>query len=199
MKREVEVKVRVDDAEGIARRIEAAGGTLHVPRTFEDNRLFDLPDGALARAGCLLRVRTAGARSVLTGKGPAGAGPGDAGTDPRYKIRREEEADVPDAEAVAAALAAAGLVVRWRYQKYRREYALGGAAVVVDEIPHGTWIEIEGTPEEIEAAAAALGVAGAAFDTATYREIHERECARAGRPAGDMMFAGRAPGAGAGR
>ncbi len=185
MKREIEVKVRVADAEGIARRIEAAGGALRVPRTFEDNRLFDLPDGALGRAGCLLRVRTAGDRSVLTGKGPAGPA-----TDARYKIRREEEADVPDAEAVSAALRAAGLVVRWRYQKYRREYRLGAAAVVVDEIPHGTWIEIEGAPEAIEAAAAALGLSGAAFDTATYREIHERECARAGRPAGDMVFAG---------
>lgn len=187
MKREIEVKVRVEDAERIARRIEAAGGALHVPRTFEDNRLFDLPDGALARAGCLLRVRTAGDRHVITGKGPAGAG-----SDARYKIRREEEADVPDAEAVAAALAAAGLVVRWRYQKYRREYRLGGAAIMVDEIPHGTWIEIEGAPDAIEAAAAAIGVSGTAFDTGTYREIHERECARAGRPVGDMVFAERA-------
>lgn len=184
MTHEIEVKIRVDDAASVARCIEAAGGTLATPRTFEDNRLFDLPDGALGRAGGLLRLRRAGDRAVLTGKGPAASGAAA-----RYKVRREEEAEVADPEAVASALEAAGLVVRWRYQKYRAAYRLGAAEIVVDEIPHGTWIEIEGAPEAIEAAAAALGLADAPFDTSTYREIHERECARAGRPLGDMVFA----------
>lgn len=193
MKREIEVKIRVRDAEETARRIEAAGGVLETPRTFEDNRLYDLPDRALTRAGCVLRLRSAGDRSILTGKGPGGAG-----ADARYKIRREEELEVPDPEAVAAVLAAAGLAVLWRYQKYRREYRLAGAAIVVDEIPHGHWIEIEGEPAAIEAAASALGVPGAEFETATYREIHERECARAGLPVGDMVFAPPAASPGAG-
>ena len=183
MKKEIEVKVRVGDAEEISRRIEAAGGSLVVPRTFEDNRLYDLPDGALGRAGGLLRLREAGGRAVLTGKGPAGAAAGA-----RYKVRTEEESVVPSAEAMASVLAAAGFIVRWRYQKYRREYRMDGALVTVDETPHGPWIEIEGEPAAIEAAAARLGVDGADFETLTYRELHERECARAGRPVGDMVF-----------
>ena len=188
MKKEIEVKVRVPDAEEISRRIEASGGVLAVPRTFEDNRLYDLPDGALGRQGCLLRLREAGGRAILTGKGPAGAG-----AHARYKVRTEEESEVPDAEAMAAVLAAAGLVVRWRYQKWRREYRLAGALLTVDETPHGPWIEIEGEPAAIEAAAARLSVEAADFETATYREIHERECARTGRPVGDMVFGPGAP------
>ena len=190
MSREIEVKVRVANAEEISRRIQAAGGVLVVPRTFEDNRLYDLPDGALGRAGGMLRLREAGGRAVLTGKGPPGAG-----TDPRYKVRTEEESEVPGANALAAVLSAAGLVVRWRYQKYRREYHLEGALLTVDETPHGSWIEIEGEPGAIEQAAARIGVDRGDFDTSTYREIHERECERAGCPVGDMVFAP-APGPG---
>jgi adenylate cyclase class 2 len=182
---EVEVKIRVEDADGAARKLESLGATLVRERAFEDNRLFDLPDGALARGGRLLRLRVCAGRAVLTGKGPAPpAAPG------RYKVRTEAETGVADPEALVQALAAAGLAVRWRYQKWRREYRLAGASVVVDEIPHGTWIEIEGEPAAIETVAARMGFDASSFETTTYREIHERRCAERGVPPLDMVFAG---------
>jgi len=190
MKRETEVKVRVADADEVSRRLEALGADLVAGRTFEDNRLLDLDDGALARGGRMLRLREAGGRAILTGKGPV---PGDAST-ARYKVRVEEETEIGDAAGMVRALAAAGFRVRWRYQKYRRTYRLHGAIVVVDEIPHGTWVEIEGEPAAIEAVAARLGLPPSSFDPATYREIHERSCREAGLPVGDMVFPGAASG-----
>ena len=182
MKREIEVKIEVPDADQVARRLEALGATLVVPRSFEDNRLFDLADLALARAGRLLRLRICNGRGILTGKGPA---PADAATS-AYKVRTEEEAEVTDVEGLVKALAAAGLEARWRYQKWRREYRLAGASVVVDEIPHGTFVEIEAEPGVIDDVAARLGFDRSAYLTFTYREIHEQRCART--PPGDMVF-----------
>jgi adenylate cyclase class 2 len=183
---EIEVKIEVDDAEATARRLEAMGAELRSPRRFEDNRLFDLADGALERSGGLLRLRLCDGRAVLTGKGPAPPAALRAG----YKVRTEEETEVADPDALVRALAAAGLAARWRYQKYRREYRFRGATVVLDEIPHGVFVEIEGEPTAIDDVAAQLGFDRSAYLTATYRDIHAQ---RAGSAAGDMVFA-RVPG-----
>ncbi|MFN8177348.1 MAG: class IV adenylate cyclase [bacterium] len=184
------MKIEVPDADAIARRLEALGAELVVPRSFEDNRLFDLADLSLARTGRLLRLRTCNGRATLTGKGPA---PADAATT-AYKVRVEEETQVADVAGLVKALAAAGLEARWRYQKWRREYRLAGASVVVDEIPHGTFVEIEAEPTVIDEVAARLGFDRAAYVRRTYREIHEERSARAGGTVGDMLFES-APGA----
>ena len=181
-KNEIEVKIEVADAESVAARLEALGATLHAPRTFEDNRLFDLAGGALARSGGLLRLRVTGPRAILTGKGPA-----TRNTPAGYKVRAEEEVEVSDPDGVVRALEAAGFRTAWRYQKYRREYRLGGAHILIDEIPHGVFVEIEGEPDAIDAVATRLGFDRSAYLTSTYREIHER---RAGgrEDVGDMVF-----------
>jgi adenylate cyclase class 2 len=76
----------------------------------------------------------------------------------------------------------------WRYQKFRREYRLGDVFVVVDEIPHGVFVEIEGEPAVIEDVARRLGFDRSVWLTCTYREIHERHCLEARVPCGDMLF-----------
>ena len=182
LKHETEVKIEVADAEDVARRLEALGAELRAPRRFEDNRLFDLPDGALARAGALLRLRESGGRAILTGKGPAAPHAARAG----YKVRAEEEVEVADPEGLVRALVAAGFHSPWRYQKYRREYRLGEATVVIDEIPHGVFVEIEGDPQEIDAVAERLGFERSAYLTSTYRDIHVQRAGSA--DVGDMVF-----------
>lgn len=183
MKQEIEVKIEVADAEAAARRIAALGAELVAPRGFEDNRLFDTADFALARTGRLLRLRQIDGRAVLTGKGPGATAAGTA-----YKVRAEAETDVLDVARLVSVLATAGLEVRWRYQKWRREYRLGDAAIVVDETPHGTFMEIEAAPAVIDDVASRLGFDRRAYITKSYREIHEERTGRAGVTAGDMVF-----------
>jgi adenylate cyclase class 2 len=177
---EIEVKVAVPDAAAMRTRIEAAGGVAVHPRRLEDDAVFD-HDGVLAAAGRLLRLRRSGGRAVLTAKGPVQRERG-------YKERPEVETDVADPDGVAAVLETAGLAVAWRYQKYRTAWSLAGATLLLDEIPHGCFLEIEGPPAAIDAAAARLGVSPAEYRTESYRRIHEQACRERGEPMGDMLF-----------
>ncbi len=181
MERETEIKVEVDDADEVSRRLEALGATCTSPRALEDNRLFDLPGLPLARSGRILRVRVTEGRSMVTAKSPA------EGRDD-MKVRREVETAVADGGAFVTILELAGFAVVWRYQKFRREFRLGAAIVVVDEIPHGVFVEIEGEPAAIEDATTRLGFPKSRWITSSYREIHERRCRAAHAPVGDMMF-----------
>jgi adenylate cyclase class 2 len=185
----VEIKLPIDDVAEAVRRIEGLGAELVTPRHFEDNRVFDTRSGALGLAGKLLRLREANGRAVVTSKAPV-----VAAAESRYKERHEMEIVVSDASAVVAILENVGFRVRWRYQKYRREYALSGAVVVLDETPHGSFWEIEGDPSAIDTIAANLGYGTSDYVTASYWELHRRECERRGVPPGDMVF-----GAGAAR
>ncbi|MCA9752538.1 MAG: class IV adenylate cyclase [Gemmatimonadetes bacterium] len=178
---EVEIKARVRDPEETVKRLETLGARLVRPRAFEDNVLWDLPGRPLAGAGRLLRVRTTAGRTIVTAKGPAAA-------DSRFKVRPESEMEIADDVAFAAVLATAGFERSWRYQKWRREYEFGGTSIVIDEIPHGTFLEIEGERDAIDAIAAALGVGESDRILATYRDIHEQTCGDG--PVGDMVFPG---------
>jgi len=83
-------------------------------------------------------------------------------------------------------LRALGYEPTYRYQKYRQPYHLAAVEVLLDETPIGNFLELEGPPEAIDAAARALGFSPADYDARTYRELHQ---ARTGREEpGDMVF-----------
>jgi adenylate cyclase class 2 len=185
---EIEVKIEIDDPRAIVRRLLEAGARETGPRELEDNVLLDWEDKRLARAGKLLRVRRIGSKSLLTVKSPPER------MSPKYKIRRETEVEVADARRVLQALEDAGFRPWWRYQKWRQKFSFQGADVVEDELPWGAYLEIEGDPESIDRAAAALGYGPQDYETASYREIHERRCRAAGVAVGDLVFAGAAEG-----
>lgn len=172
MAREIEIKLRVSDpASARARLAEIAGRG--EPAVFEVNTIFDRPDGELRRGGSALRVRqcfdpATPARPVgatLTYKGPRGAGP--------LKSREERETPVAEPDEVAAILARLGYQPVIRYEKRREAWALGGCAVVLDELPGlGSFIEIEGPDEAaIRAAQARLGLTEAAVVPESYVEL----------------------------
>jgi adenylate cyclase class 2 len=181
--REIEVKIVIEDPDEAAARIEALGGKPAGPREFEDNRLFDLPGGSLVGQGKMLRVRTVGERCVVTVKAPAEDPRAD-----RYKVKREIETEVSDAAEFAALLGVAGFEPTWRYQKYRRSYELEGTTVVVDELPFGNYLEIEGPPDRIDRVAEKLGLSSDDYEIGSYRELHERICGKSGVPLGPLVF-----------
>lgn len=185
MPHEIEVKIRIDRAEPVVAKLEEAGAARVRARELEDNRLYDRDGGALAAAGRLLRLRRVGGRAVLTAKAPVPAGAAGAAD---FKVRREEETEVPDADAMARVLDAAGFDLLWRYQKYRTTWRLDGALVTLDELPGALFVEIEGEPDRIDAVAARLGYGRTDYETRSYRELHEAECAAAGRPVTDLVF-----------
>jgi len=180
--KEIEIKLAIDDADEARRRLGEAGAVALAARSFEDNRLYDDAARSLKSSGRLLRIRAVGGRTVLTFKAKPDGSAGDA----RYKIRDENETEIADAAEMDRVLRALGFEPAYRYQKYRQPYRLGGVEVLLDETPVGNFLELEGPPEAIDAAARTLGFAPADYDTRTYRELHQ---ARTGREEpGDMVF-----------
>jgi len=179
---ETEIKLRIEDPDAIRARLLDLGFEEVQPRTFEDNLLFDSPNGAFASRGRVLRLREVGDRTVLTFKGPA---TGDA----RFKNREELEVEVADAGALREILGRLGLVVTYRYQKFRTELARLDLHACIDETPIGLFVELEGAPDAIEEAAAALGHGPEDFINVSYRELHlERARSRGEDDPGDLVF-----------
>jgi adenylate cyclase class 2 len=181
-KLEQEVKFRLASWEEAVRRIEAAGGVESRPRHFESNHLFDYPDARIGKRDSALRLRLVGDEAWLTYKGPNhGSG--------RIKQRRESETFLGDGRAMEAILELLGLEVRFRYEKYRASYLLGEAEVSCDETPIGTFVEIEGSPEEIARTAERLSLEMRDAMTLSYPKLYQLH--RAENPAAPefMVFA----------
>jgi adenylate cyclase, class 2 len=180
-RRETEIKLAFPSPQDARRALALAGATESRPREFEDNLLFDLDDRRLESAGRLLRLRRAGARAVVTYKGPAESGH-------RYKIREEAEVSVADGEEMDRILRGVGFRPGYRYQKYRTSFELEGVAIALDETALGTFVELEGEPDAIDRVAAALGKGPRDYLRTTYRELQEQDAAARGVTAGDLLY-----------
>ena len=133
---ETETKFLVRDLSALAARLDAAGAQLTAPRVYEHNLRFDWPDGRLAQALEIVRLRQ-DRRVRLTFKGPAH-------TDGELHTRPEVEFEAGNFEAARAFLEALGMRVSFIYEKYRTTYEFAGTEVVLDETPLGQFVEIEG-------------------------------------------------------
>ncbi len=173
---ETEVKLRVAGADAARAALARLGAALARPRHFEDNVLLDDARGSLRAAGSVLRLRRTPTGGLLTFKGPRHLEEG-------VKSREEIEAPVPDADALQAVLERLGFRPVFRYQKYRETYAWQGQEIVIDETPIGTFFEIEGDLEGIQAAAAGLGYGRADYLTDSYVALFFDGGGR-----GDMVF-----------
>ena len=179
--RENEIKLAFPSPETAVRRLLDAGAREVHARAFEDNVLFDLASRPLMKSGRLLRLREYDGASVLTFKAPVLG-------EHRHKVKIEHETAVADPEALRSILLALGFEAVYRYQKYRATYTLDGVVAALDETPLGTFVELEGAPDDVDRAATALGVRSPDFIRATYRELQEEDAAARGVVAGDMLL-----------
>jgi adenylate cyclase class 2 len=177
---EQEIKLPFPTVEAARQAVLSAGGRLVLSRRLVDDQLFDSPDAALRKAGAALRVRRDGPRAALTWKGPAQPGP--------VKSREELETIVGEADTVAQILSSLGYRATFRSQKYREDYTVDDAAVVIDATPSGVFIEIEASPARIAHVAAALGCTPADYRPESYVSLWRQWCDTHGLPFGDMLF-----------
>ena len=163
-KLEQEAKFRINHLDALAEHLRALGAICTQERTYELNLRFDTADGKLAAAYQALRLRR-DQHNRLTFKGPS---------DPHSAVssRREIEVEVGDLDTTRAILEALGYQVVVCYEKYRAAYQLGDVEVSLDEMPFGTFSEIEGPGEEsIHAAAEQLGLNWEARSMLNYLSI----------------------------
>ncbi len=159
---EREVKIKVDDLEEEERKVRKLGAVF-LGGCFEKNYLFDR-ENTLFKRGEALRLRICPPRTTLTFKGrPI--------RDPQHKVREEIQTEVDDPRAMEDILKRLGFSVAFYYEKERKNYRLGKAMISLDRTPLGNFIEIEGSPEEIESIARSLGFSPAHYIKKTYVEM----------------------------
>jgi len=181
--REIEIKLRAPNPESASELLLTNGFSLAKERVYERNVLFDTPARQLQDAGELLRVREAGPDCKLTFKG--------VGTPGRYKSREELELDLSSARTFEQILHRLGFQRTFLYEKYRTEFQCDGSpgTVTLDETPIGTFLELEGDPQWIDATAAGLGFREEDYITRSYGRLYLEWCAEHGQLPGDMVWA----------
>ncbi len=190
---ETEIKLKIRDCREFLDRLCAMAPKSVSERHLEDNYLLDFADGRMKAQYCLIRVRSAGAFSSMTFKGPARpTGP--------FKVREEIETPVQDGGAVLAIFDKLGLQTWFRYQKFRQEYSVCNPAspdeilhVALDETPVGDYAEIEGSEEGIRSLASALGFDESAFLRESYYALYLKFCRDFDIKPGHMIFSAGQP------
>ena len=150
---EIEKKYRLtrERVEPLRVRLREAGAGREGGAEFEENVIYTGP--GLDPARRVLRLRRKGARALFTYKERDTSGSA-------VKRQREEETEVADADALASILEALGYSPALVYEKRRETWRLAGTEVVIDELPFGLFVEIEGEEADILDAERLLGLEG---------------------------------------
>lgn len=185
--REIEIKLEVQNSGLIKRRLRALGFRQMKARHLERNHVFDFPDLRLRKARCLLRLRFAAEKAILTFKGtPTGLR--------KYKVRPEIETCVEDGERLRKILESLGLKEKFRYEKYRTVYARAaseegsGHELVFDETPIGCYLELEGPRGWIDEIARKLGYKTQDYITRSYGTLFFEKRRSLALGTRDMVF-----------
>lgn len=149
---EVEVKFLVEDLGQLRQDILRAGARIKKSRVYERNVRFDTPEQSLLAREELLRLRQDDG-VVLTFKGLS-----DLDQKSEAKIREEVEVQVGQFDQMAAILSRLGFVPQQTYEKYRETFQLDKVEIVLDEMPYGDFVELEGAEGALKTTAAALGL-----------------------------------------
>jgi adenylate cyclase class 2 len=163
---EIEKKYRLAAAqrEQIIKRLPGLGAR-RVADEFEDNTLYEGCGLDISRS--VLRLRRVGKRAVLTYKErfPSRSA---------IKQQREEETEVTDAASTDAILIALGFRAAVVYEKRRTTWSLGKVEIVIDELPFGMFMEIEGPAKEITKTEKLLAVKALRAEHTTYPELAQK-------------------------
>jgi adenylate cyclase, class 2 len=175
---ETEAKFPVSDLRVVHDRLVHAGAKQLSDRHLERNWRFDDSDRTLSQSGKVLRIRQ-GPVSSLTFKAPT----------EQVLTRREIEFALPEAEVGVRLLEALGYHVIAMYEKYRRVLALEDCHIMLDELPFGQFVEIEGpTPARLEHIAAGLGLGWPAHLSESYLELGHQVASSAGYDPAQITF-----------
>lgn len=185
---ETEVKIYISDRAAILDRLRDVGAALTADRTYEHNVRYENDAETLTPAGIVLRLRQ-DTRARLTYKAPLADNASNASVRDGIKSRFEAEVTVDDFDTMDVILQRLGYHPFVVYEKFRTTYRLGEVEIVLDEMPFGDFVEIEGPAPAIESALATLGLADAPRFPESYMELFERVKAALNLDVHDLSFA----------
>ena len=161
---EIEAKFYLRHLEDIRKRVIAHDALLKTTRLLERNLRFDTPNRELAGKKHVLRLRQDN-RTTLTFKRPR----------VQVETRDEFEIEIDDFESGCKILEALGYAVTTLYEKYRETYQIDFIQVMLDELPFGCFVEIEGPSiESIRQMSDQLGLPWERRVQASYVELFDR-------------------------
>jgi adenylate cyclase class 2 len=174
---EIEKKYRITEAEReeIIASLEEFGAVFEGER-FEENILFG-NDEMLAKKS-VLRLRRTDEGSYITFKQRI-----ESVSEAKQQI--EFESRVDDADAVRSIVESIGLTAVIVYEKRRKIYKFRSVELVIDELPFGLFMEIEGSLTAIAEAEMLLGIE----DMEVEHETYPRLTAKFGKREGDLIVA----------
>src|SRR5687768_4043938 len=147
---ETEKKYHLDEKrlDEITQRLIELGATFQ-KEVFEVN--YQHRGGDMDERGATLRLRKIGDFTVLTYKERIKSDNG-------AKSKMEFETSVSDVDAAEAIIERLGYKLTAVYEKRRKYWHFDDVELVIDELPFGLYIEIEGTEDEIAKAEKKLGL-----------------------------------------
>jgi len=138
---EIEVKFYLPGAESMQRRIIELGAESK-GCVFENNIRYEDESNSLIRKKSLLRLRRS-EKTILTYK----SSPSIASTE--FKVFNELEVEVSDFITMNQILEQLGLHPEQTYEKWRNTLVLDRTWFYLDTMPYGTFLEIEGSEQDI--------------------------------------------------
>lgn len=174
---EVEKKYRLgpETSEWIITALNKAGAEF-LGEDLEENIIYG--GHILTEKNAVLRIRKIGDRAILTYKLRL-AGNGD------IKRQVEEETEVADPNAIERIVAELGYSPVIIYEKKRRKWHFRSVEIVIDELPFGLYMEIEGSITSIHEAELLLDL----DDLETEHETYPGLTARLGKRNGTVVEA----------
>ena len=172
---EIEKKYRLSDEQkqfvlNALREVEAE----FVGEDFEENTLYH--GGILIETNAILRVRKTQSKTILTYK---------KRTQNEFNIKQqiEYETEVSNAEELEKIIENLGFTRILIYEKRRQTWHFRAVEIVLDELPFGEFMEIEGTVMTIAEAEMFLGIE----DFETEHETYPSLTARFGKKNGEIF------------
>ena len=177
---EVELKLHTPDLSVVQSALEKAAATLSKPRVYERNIRYENAALTLGEQDIVLRLRQDNQATLTCKQGKA--------LENGISRRFEAEVVVSDFETMDIILRRLGYQAALIYEKYRTTYTLGAAEIVLDEMPFGSFSEIEADAAVIEALVKRLGLAQFRRMEGNYTEIFADVKARLKLDFRDLTF-----------
>jgi adenylate cyclase class 2 len=153
-----------DQREQILASLEEIGAKF-IGEDFEENVLYR--GGILSQKGAVLRVRKIEDRTILTYKEPV---PNALA----FKQRIEYETKVENAGELEKIIESLGFTKGLVYEKRRKIWHFRDVEIVLDELPFGLYMEIEGSITAIAEAEMFLDAENLEAENETYPSLTER-------------------------
>lgn len=177
---EIEVKFHLPEIEPMRGQLIAMGAAPS-SRVFETNIRFEDASKTLRKRGILLRLRKDD-RILLTFKSSLPR------PDTECKVHRELELEVGDFSACRSILEGMGYHAEQAYEKWRETFVLDNTKLLVDTMPYGVFLEIEGKRPHIRGMADRLGLRWGERILLNYLEIFEIVQREEGLTFSDITF-----------